>query len=159
MADGVILKTKKGGDRMAAKKGTQKTTKQTTKAPAKQQTQKVNKVSIDAKIDRLIDREGSNLKAIASANIGGAFAVHGIKITDSQKGLFVSMPSTSYTDRDGNTQYNDIFHPITAESREELINKVKEAYDQALEESQNQGESEEESEGLEEEPPQIGPTM
>ena len=147
---------------MATKKGTQKgATKQTTKAPEKQQTQKANKVSIDAKIDRLIDKDGSNLKAIASATIGGAFAVHGIKITDSQKGLFVSMPSTSYTDREGNTKYNDIFHPISAESREELINKVQEAYEQALEEQQSaeQSETEEESEGIEEEPPQIGPTM
>ena len=148
--------------KMAAKKGTQKTTsKQTAKAPAKQQEQKANSISIDAKIDRLVDKDGSNLKAIASANFGGAFAIHGIKITDSQKGLFVSMPSTSYTDRDGNTKYNDIFHPITAESREDLIAKVKEAYEQALEEQQNaeQSETEEEAEGMEEEPPQIGPTM
>ncbi len=89
---------------MATKKETQKSA---TKASTKQQQQKPKMVSINARIDRLIDRENTSLKAIASANIGGAFAVHGIKITDSQKGLFVSMPSTSYTDREGNTQYND----------------------------------------------------
>ena len=115
---------------------------------------------ITARIDRLIDRDNTNLKAIASVNIGGAFAVHGIKITDSQKGLFVSMPSTSYTDKGGKTQYNDTFHPITAEAREELINKVKTVYEQALEEQQSsmQGETEEEEE-IEEEVPQVGPTM
>ncbi len=144
---------------MAGKKGTSKTTNKTSKAQENVQEQKANMVGVEAKIDRLIDREGSNLKAVASATIGGAFAVHGIRISDSQKGLFVSMPSTSYTDRHGNTQYNDTFHPITAEAREELIGKVKEAYEQALEESQNEEEAEEETEGIDEEPPQIGPTM
>lgn len=146
---------------MAAKKGTQKsTTKQTTKAPAKQQTQKANKQSIDVRIDRLIDRDDTSIKAIASINIG-PFAVHGFKIMDSQKGLFVAMPSNSYTDGHGDTQYSDIFHPTTKESREDLINKLKTAYEQALEEQQSaeQSETEEEAEGLEEEPPQIGPTM
>lgn len=144
---------------MAAKKGTQKSTKTATKP--KQEAQKPKTVSIDARIDRLIDKPDSNLKAIASANISGAFAVHGIKITNSEKGLFVSMPSTSYTDRDGKKQYNDTFHPITAEAREELINKVNEAYRQALEEQQNaeQTEKEEEAEEVEEEIPQIGPAM
>ena len=145
---------------MAAKKGNQKTTpKQTAKATAKQQTSDANKVSVDVKIDRMIDKDGSNLKAIASANIGGAFAVHGIKITDSQKGLFVSMPSTSYTDREGKTQYNDIFHPITAQAREELIDKVKEAYEQSLSEQQENEQQESGEEGVEEEPPEIGPVM
>lgn len=146
---------------MATKKGNQKATKQTTKVTANKQEQKVNQLSVEAKIDRLVDKDGVSLKAIASATIGGAFAVHGIKITDSQKGPFVSMPSTSYTDRNGEKQYNDIFHPITAEAREELITKVKEAYEQALEEQQEneQQEAEEEAEGVEEEPPQIGPVM
>lgn len=146
---------------MAAKKGTQKsTTKQTTKAPAKQQDANVNQSAFEVRIDRLIGREDSNVKAIASINMGG-FAVHGFRIMDSQKGLFIAMPSTSYTDGHGETQYNDIFHPITKESREELIGKMKAAYEQAVENLQNKGqeETEEESEGIEEEPLQIGPTM
>ena len=65
---------------MAGKKGTSKTSK----AQEHVQEQKANMVGIEAKIDRLIEREGSNLKAVASATIGGAFAVHGIRISDSQ---------------------------------------------------------------------------
>lgn len=143
---------------MATKKETQKSA---TKASTKQQQQKPKMVSINVRIDRLIDKENTSLKAIASANIGGAFAVHGIKITDSQKGLFVSMPSTSYTDREGNVQYNDTFHPITAEAREELISKVKAAYGQALEEQQDAGqaEAEEEGEATGEEMQQVGQAM
>ena len=143
--------------KMAAKKGTQKaTTNATTNKPEQQ----ANKSSFEVRIDRLIGRENSNVKAIASINMGG-FAVHGFRIMDSQKGLFIAMPSNSYTDGHGETQYTDIFHPITKESREELINKMKAAYEQAVENLQNkeQGETEEEAEGMEEEPPQLGPTM
>lgn len=152
------MQEKERRKRMADKKETQKPA---AKAATKQQKQKPKMVSINARIDRLIDRENTSLKAIASANIGGAFAVHGIKITDSQKGLFVSMPSTSYTDREGNVQYNDTFHPITAEAREELISKVKAAYEQALEEQQEAGQAEEEEEGeaTGEEMQQVGQAM
>ena len=143
--------------KMAAKKGTQK---QTTNATTNKQEQQANTSSLEVRIDRLIGRENSNVKAIASINMGG-FAVHGFRIMDSQKGLFIAMPSNSYTDGHGETQYTDIFHPITKESREELINKMKAAYEQAVENLQNkeQGETEEEAEGMEEEPPQLGPTM
>ena len=141
---------------MAAKKGNQKATNQTAKAHANKQEQKAKTSSIDVRIDRLINNE--NVKAIASITMDG-FAVHGFKIMDSQKGLFIAMPSTSYVDGQGETQYNDIFHPITKESREELLSKIKEAYEQAVEENQKEDESEEESDGVEEEPPEIGPVM
>lgn len=87
--------------------------------------------SISVRIDRLIDYEDSKLKAVASANIGGAFAVHGIRVIDSQKGLFVQMPQRSYQ-KDGKTQYEDIFHPITADARTELNGVVLSAYEQRL---------------------------
>lgn len=45
--------------------------------------------AVTARIDRLVDFEGSKTRAIASANIGGSFAIHGIKVIDSKKGLFV----------------------------------------------------------------------
>lgn len=48
--------------------------------------------AITARIDRLVDYEGSNVRAIASVNVADAFAIHGLKVIDSEKGLFVSMP-------------------------------------------------------------------
>ena len=51
---------------------------------------------IQARIDRLIDYGDSHVKAYASANIGGAFAIHGIKVIESAKGLFVAMPQTHH---------------------------------------------------------------
>lgn len=114
----------------------------------KEETQKQKEPvpSIEARIDRLIEREESSIKAIASVNIGGAFAMHGIKVIDSYKGMFVSMPSESYTDRDGNKQYKEICHPINGAARNELVQKVQEAYQQALEEQQTAAEEESQTE-------------
>ena len=83
--------------------------------------------------------EGS-CRATASVNINGCFAVRGIKVMDSSKGLFVSMPQNSYTTENGETRYSDVFHPITAQARTELYDKVLEAYEQKLEEGQEQDE-------------------
>ena len=98
-------------------------------------------MKIKARIDRMVDYEGSKVKAIANANIGGAFAIHGIKVIDSEKGLFVQMPQTSY-DKDGKKQYSDIFHPITADSRNDLNTEILAAYEQKLSEDSNMDDSE-----------------
>lgn len=103
---------------------------------AKKKGEKQSVPSITARIDRLTENGDSSVKAYASVNIGGAFAVHGIKVIDSVKGIFISMPSNSYR-RDGKTQYSDICHPITAEVRNELIDKVIEAYAAKLSEEQD----------------------
>lgn len=79
------------------------TKKTSCKAPAKEQ--KHRSPSISARIDRLVDYENTKVKAIASANIGGAFAIHGIRVIDSQKGLFVQMPQNSFQ-KDGKTEYS-----------------------------------------------------
>lgn len=86
---------------------------------------------VEARIDRLVNYESSNVRAVASANIGGAFAIHDIQVMDSQNGLFVKMPSKSFQ-RNGNTEYRDLFHPITAQARNELFSKVLKAYDEKL---------------------------
>ena len=69
----------------------------------KQKEQKKAVPTITARIDRLVNQEDSSIKAYASVNIGGAFAVHGIKVIDSVKGIFVSMPSNSYK-KDGKVE-------------------------------------------------------
>lgn len=102
----------------------------------KQKEQKKAVPTITARIDRLVNQEDSSIKAYASVNIGGAFAVHGIKVIDSVKGIFVSMPSNSYK-KDGKVEYSDICHPITADARNELIDRVAEAYEAKLSEKQD----------------------
>lgn len=89
-----------------------------------------------AKIDRLVNYGTSKVKAIASVDIGGVFAVHGLKIIESQKGLFVQMPQSWY-EKDGKKHYSDQFHPVTAEGRQALNSAVLDAYDLKLGEAQD----------------------
>ncbi len=124
---------------MASKKGSN-----TSPAPAEQKEKEVDKAveqedefAIKVRVDKLFHDETKKLKAIASANIG-QFAVHGLRVFENEKGLFVQMPSNSYKDAQGNTQYEDIFHPVTKEARDKLIEGVIGEYKHALEQAQNQ---------------------
>lgn len=87
--------------------------------------------SLSARIDKLVDYEDNNLKAFASVTIGGAFTIHGLKVMDSQNGLFVSMPSTKY-EKNGQTQYSENFHAVTKGARDELSRVVLDAYEQSM---------------------------
>lgn len=93
-------------------------------------------MKISATINRLVDKPDSAVKAFASVSLDGCFAVHGLRVMDSKKGLFVNMPSNSYKDKDGNTQYSDIFHAVTKGAREALNAAVIRAYNIALMQSQ-----------------------
>ena len=84
----------------------------------------------DVKIHTL--RPEGTCKATASVNINGCFAVRGVKVMESSKGLFVSMPSYKV----GN-EYKDICFPITQECRKQLNDAVIGAYEQALTQSQS----------------------
>lgn len=92
---------------------------------------KQNYPTVSVKINRMIEKENTKLKAVASVFIDRVFAVHEIKVMDSQKGLFVQMPQNSYQ-KDGKMVYEDIFHPLTADSRKELCDAVLQAYEQQL---------------------------
>ena len=100
----------------------------------------------DVKIHTL--RPEGTCKATASVNINGCFAVRGIKVMDSSKGLFVSMPSY----RAGNGEYKDICFSCTKEARMEFDSAVLDAYQQALVQAQAQSQR-----GLEAPDPTQGP--
>jgi stage V sporulation protein G len=95
---------------------------------------KVNMMNTEVRIDRMIYREDSNLRAIASVNLNNEFAVHGIRIVSGPQGNFVSMPSV----KDAQGKYYDTFHPINTDSRKELYDSILEAYEQRLSEVQTQ---------------------
>lgn len=96
----------------------------------------VMQMKISATINRLVDKQDSSVKAYASVTIDGMFAVHGLRVMETEKGRFVNMPSTSYTDRDGNKQYSDIFHAVTKSARNALNQAVLNAYDVKLQQIQ-----------------------
>lgn len=107
-----------------------------TMATTKKKQQEATTPQVEARIDRLMDGDFKT-KAFASATIGGAFAVHGIRVIESDKGRFISMPQDSYK-KNGETKYNDTFHAITAEARNALVDAVNDAYEQKLQEQQEQ---------------------
>lgn len=113
-------------------------------------------MKIKTKIDRLIDNPDTSVKASASITLDGVFAVHGFRVIQGKDKLFVRMPSVSYTDKDGNTQYSDVFHGITKSGYEAIQRSVLNAYHSAVEQSQSSEveitEDEQSDEDMEEEP-------
>lgn len=70
-----------------------------------------------------------NLLALSDLSLDGAFVVKGVRVLQSDKGPFVSLPS--YKDREG--KYQDVVFPVTKEGREAVNKTVLDAYAQALE--------------------------
>ena len=64
-----------------------------------------------------------NLKAFADITIDECFVVHGLKVIDGKKGLFVGMPS-----RKGKERFYDTAHPINNEARKVIVDAVMNAY-------------------------------
>lgn len=89
-------------------------------------------MTIGVKIDRILNNPNSSVLATASLTLDGAFAVHGLKVMNSQKGRFVSMPSVSYQTKEGETKYSDTFHPTTKQARDYIQAAVLQAYDTAV---------------------------
>lgn len=76
---------------------------------------------------RLVEKEGSKLKAIASITIDECFVIHDIKVIEGKEGFFISMPSRKTPDG----EYRDIVHPINTETREQIISVILQAYEKA----------------------------
>lgn len=75
---------------------------------------------------RLVEKDGSKLKAVASITIDECFVIHDIKVIEGKEGFFISMPSRKTPDG----EYRDIVHPINTETREQIINAILKAYKQ-----------------------------
>ena len=67
----------------------------------------------------------NRMKAVASVTFDNEFAVHDIKVIESQNGLFIAMPSR----KTPNGEFKDIAHPINAETREKIQTAILEAYE------------------------------
>ena len=107
-------------------------------ATQKKKQQEVPAPQVEARIDRMVDGDYKT-KAYASVTIAGAFAVHGLRVIETDKGRFISMPQESYK-KNGETVYNDTFHAVTAEARTALVDAVNDAYEQRLQERMEQSE-------------------
>jgi len=77
----------------------------------------------DVKIRYL--RENAKMKAVASITLDNALAIHDIKIIESGGKLFLAMPSRRFSDG----TYRDLVHPINAEVRAMLHDRIMEMYE------------------------------
>lgn len=88
----------------------------------------VEKLKISDVRVRLVQKEDSKLKAVASMTIDDCFVVHDIKVIEGQEGYFIAMPSRKASDG----EYKDIVHPINTETRKQIIDLILEAFNAEL---------------------------
>ena len=81
-------------------------------------------MNITTRITKL-DNPESKLKALATVVLNGNFAVGGIKVIGTEKGMYVAMPNHLGKDN----QYYDDCYPVTAEMRKAINTAVMTAYE------------------------------
>ena len=79
---------------------------------------------------RIVKKEDSKLKAVASITIDDCFVVHDINVIEGWDGCFIARPSRKTNDG----EYKDIAHPINTETRETVKKTILDAYERALSE-------------------------
>ncbi len=82
----------------------------------------------DVRLRTVKNEEETKLKAYADITLEECFVIHGLKIIDGQKGMFVAMPSRKMPDG----EYKDIAHPITLDLRKEITDIVISKYNEVL---------------------------
>lgn len=78
----------------------------------------------DVRLRKVNVNSENRMKAVASVTFDNEFAVHDIKVIESQNGLFIAMPSK----KTPTGEFKDIAHPINPETREKIQNAILEAY-------------------------------
>lgn len=89
------------------------------------------KLAVDV---RLIEPRG-NLLGFANVTVGDSLRIDDFKVLQSDKGLFVGMPSKAQV-KDGKTNYYETVRPVTKEFRAELTEAVVTAYHAEVEKLQ-----------------------
>ena len=93
------------------------------------------KLDISVKVYPTQDNS-KNLLATATVTLGGCFAIRSIRVLDSEKGAFVSMPQR----KNAQNEYKDVCFPTTAEMRKELNRAVLGEYQRTMEQSYSRAE-------------------
>ena len=81
---------------------------------------------------RKVVSENNKMKAVVSVTFDDCFVVHDIKVIEGQSKLFIAMPSRKTSDG----EFKDIAHPINAEARAELEEKILAEYSRVLSEEE-----------------------
>lgn len=75
----------------------------------------------------------NRMKAIASVTFDDVFVVHDIKVIESDKGLFIAMPSR----KTPSGEFKDIAHPISTETREMIQKSILAKYEEEEQAQEN----------------------
>ena len=67
--------------------------------------------------------QSATLKAVANLYIGDCFVIHGVKVIESEKGMFIAMPSEKRGEK-----YLDVCHPLNSDTRQYITEVVLAAY-------------------------------
>ena len=78
---------------------------------------------------KIVNKEGSRVKALASLTIDECFVIHDIKVIEKEDKFVINMPNK----KNASGKYFDIAHPINVETREQVNNAVLNAYKKAKE--------------------------
>lgn len=81
----------------------------------------------DVRMKVLDESEERKIKAISSVTFNDSFVIHDVKVLDSEKGLYVVMPSKKAPDG----TFKDIAHPLNTETRQMIQEKVLAEYEKA----------------------------
>lgn len=77
---------------------------------------------------RLLKKDDLKLKAVATLTIDDCFAIHDIKIIESNNEFFIAMPSK----KSASGEFKDIVHPLNTETREKISKIIIEEYHKAV---------------------------
>ena len=77
---------------------------------------------------RLLKKDDTKLKAVATLTIDECFVVHDIKIIEGDNDCFIAMPSK----KTPSGEFKDIVHPLNTETREKISNIILEEYHKAV---------------------------
>ncbi len=85
-------------------------------------------MNVKAKIKKVIDDE-SLVKAIADIVIDDSVIIHGVKLIEKNGGRYVSMPTVSWTNVEGEKIIRDVVHPVSYSARKTIVDAAFGAYD------------------------------
>jgi stage V sporulation protein G len=68
---------------------------------------------------RISVSDDKKVKALASITLDNLLVIHGIKILDGRKGIFVAMPAKRAGDK-----YKDLVHPLNTEFRKVIQDRI-----------------------------------
>lgn len=109
----------------------------------KQEKQEVETSKLDVRIFP-VKTDGA-MKASATINLDGKFAITNVRIMEGTKGLFVSMPS--YKGRNG--EFKDICFPCTKEFKAEFDKAILSEYERTMSQTQTAKKQEPQSQSQE----------